>query len=297
MRRVAYPAATLLIGALATLWAAAPVRADGDVDDFRASCANCHTIGGGPLVGPDLKDVTARIGTPDGPASRAWLVDFIVRPREILASGDPYAARLKAASRNQEMQVISGMTAKRAEALLQVIEAESKKERSIFGKAAGADLPTDPRLLAALVAKGRELFVGERALSAGGAACLGCHQAGDAGALGGGRLGPDLTAAPSRLGGVRALQAWLAAPPTPTMKPQFGLQPGGRPLASDDEILPLAAFLSDAEARGAGPDRTGQQLAFVILGVAGAGAALVGLDFAWRRRFRGVRASLTKGKS
>jgi len=297
MRRVAYSAATLLVGALAALTTARPVRADGDADDFRVSCASCHTIGGGPLVGPDLKDVTARVGTPDGPASRAWLVDFIVRPREILASGDPYAAKLKAAARNQEMQVVSGMTAKRAEALLQVIEVESKKERSVFGKAAGADLPTDPRSLAALVARGREFFVGGRALSGGGAACLGCHQAGDAGALGGGRLGPDLTAAPSRLGGVRALQAWLAAPPTPTMKPQFGLQAGGRPLVSEAEILPLVAFLADAEAHGAGPDRTGQQLAFVILGVFGAGAALVGLDFAWRRRFRGVRASLVKGKS
>lgn len=297
MRRVLIPGARLLVGALSALAVAGPARADGDADDFRVSCAGCHTIGGGPLVGPDLKDVTARVGTPDGAASRAWLVDFIVRPREVLASGDPYAARLKAASRNQEMQVVSGMTAKRAEALLQVIEAESKKERSAFGKAAGADLPTDPRALAALVARGRELFVGGRPLAAGGAACLGCHQAGDAGVLGGGRLGPDLTAAPSRLGGVRALQAWLAAPPTPTMKPQFGLQDGGRPLASDGEILPLVAFLADAEARGAGPDRTGQQLAFVILGIAGAGVALVGLDFAWRRRFRGVRASLVKGES
>lgn len=297
MRRVLIPGARLLVGVVAVLALAGAAFADGDVDDFRVSCASCHTIGGGPLVGPDLKDVTARVGTAEGPASRAWLVDFIVRPREILASGDPYAARLKAASRNQEMQVISGMTVKRAEALLQVIEAESKKERSIFGKAAGADLPTDPRALAALVAKGRALFVGGRALTAGGAACLGCHQAGDAGALGGGRLGPDLTVAPSRLGGVRALQAWLAAPPTPTMKPQFGLQDGGRPLVADDEILPLVAFLADAEARGAGPDRTGQQLAFVVLGVAGAGVALVGLDFAWRRRFRGVRASLVKGKS
>ena len=72
---------------------------------------------------------------------------------------------------------------------------------------------------------------------------------------------------------------------------------GGRPLAGDDEILPIVAFLADAEARNAAPDRTGQQLAFVILGVAIAGVGLVGLDFAWRHRFRGVRASLVKGKS
>lgn len=286
---------TAAVSTAAALLAAGVARADGDADDFRQSCAGCHTIGGGPLVGPDLKDVTARVGKPDGAPSRDWLVQFILKPRDVLASGDGYAARLKAASRNQEMQSVSGMTVKRAEALLQLVEAESKKEKSVFAASAGVELPTDRTLLAALVAKGRELFVGGRGLDAGGPACFSCHQAGDTGVLGGGRLGPALEGVVARLGGSKAIQAWLAAPPTPAMRRMFGLGAGARPLAGDAEVLPIVAFLADVDARGAAPDRTGQRLAFVFGGAVLAAAALVGMDFAWRRRFRGVRAALVKG--
>ena len=38
--------------------------------DFKTSCSSCHTIGGGRLTGPDLKDVGKR-------KDRAWLVRFI----------------------------------------------------------------------------------------------------------------------------------------------------------------------------------------------------------------------------
>jgi cytochrome c2 len=289
--------AVAVAGVAVVVAAARDARADGDADDFKQSCANCHTIGGGPLVGPDLKGVTARVGTPDGPVSRDWLVNFITHPREVLASGDAYATKLKAAARNQEMQQVSGMTPKRAEALLGLIEAESKKEKSVFAQAAGVDLPTDPALLAALVARGRDLFTGATPLAAGGVSCLACHQAGDVGGLGGGRLGPDLMGVVARVGGARAIQAWLAAPPTPTMKPQFGLGERAKPLAGDAEILPLVAFLQDVELRNDAPDRTGQRLVFVFLGVGLAAGALVALDFAWRRRFRGVRAPLVKGQS
>lgn len=280
---------------LAAALLAGTARADGDADDFRANCFNCHTIGGGPLAGPDLKGVTDRIGKPDGPASRAWLVDFIVRPREVLASGDPYALRLKAAARGQEMQPVSGMTPKRAEQLLALIETESRKEKSVFAGSSAMDLPTEPRALAALVARGKDLFVGRAALAGGGASCLSCHQAGDAAPLGGGRLGPDLLAVVGRLGGVKPIQAWLVAPPTPTMKPQYGA--AGRPLDPERDILPLVAFLKDVESRGSAPDRAAEQVTFVLLGVGLAGALLVGMDFAWRRRFRGVRARLVRGRA
>ena len=40
---------------------------------YRQNCASCHTIGGGRLTGPDLKDVTER-------ATEEWLVDFILDP-------------------------------------------------------------------------------------------------------------------------------------------------------------------------------------------------------------------------
>ena len=54
---------------------------------FQAKCSPCHTIGGGRLVGPDLKGVT-------GVRNHAWLTRFISTPDRVLASGDPIANKL-----------------------------------------------------------------------------------------------------------------------------------------------------------------------------------------------------------
>jgi protein SCO1/2 len=54
---------------------------------FRNHCAACHTIGGGNLVGPDLRGVTAK-------RDREWLTRFIVAPDRVIASGDPTARAL-----------------------------------------------------------------------------------------------------------------------------------------------------------------------------------------------------------
>jgi mono/diheme cytochrome c family protein len=270
--------------------------AEGDADDFRANCFSCHTIGGGRLVGPDLKGVTDRVGKGGAP-SRQWLVQFIVAPRDALGAGDPYATSLKDQARGAVMSPVAGMTAARAEKLLKFVEAESAKPKSEFATTGVADLPKDPARLAALVARGRDIFLGTHALRQGGPACVGCHHAGDAAPLGGGRLAPDLSDALSRLGGTKALGAWLRAPPTPTMKSVFG----ARPLALDptdpraDEMQPVLAFLQDVEVRRASPDRTAQRLTFVLLAVTVAAVALVGMDRAWGKRFRGVRSALVHG--
>jgi cytochrome c2 len=79
--------ATALLAA-GLLLPAPPAGADETANLFRQSCMSCHTIGGGKLVGPDLKDVEQR-------KDRAWLADFIVNPKRFLDAGDPYAQKLK----------------------------------------------------------------------------------------------------------------------------------------------------------------------------------------------------------
>ena len=51
------------------------------------TCAACHTIGKGPLVGPDLKDVTKR-------RPHDWLEQWIMAPDAVLAKKDEYAVKL-----------------------------------------------------------------------------------------------------------------------------------------------------------------------------------------------------------
>ena len=57
-----------------------------DVSNF-AQCKACHTIGGGKLVGPDLKGITER-------RDEAWLIKFIQNSQALVAAGDEAAVKV-----------------------------------------------------------------------------------------------------------------------------------------------------------------------------------------------------------
>ncbi|MHC4849554.1 MAG: c-type cytochrome [Planctomycetota bacterium] len=245
--------------------------------DFKQSCASCHTIGGGRITGPDLKDVTKR-------KDRAWLVRFINDPAGVIASGDAYAKQILAEAKGVPMPPVVGMTKDRAEALLDLIEAESAKEKSQF---AGSALPERP-LTEQDVEFGRRIFLGTQPLENGGTSCISCHAMGDIQWLGGGTLGPDLTKVFERMQDRRTLGAWLTAPATETMLPTFKDHP-----LTEDEILGLIAYFQDAAAN-LEEDTAPNALMFVLIGLAGSIAALVAFNRAWQNRFTGVRRRLVE---
>lgn len=242
---------------------------------FKQNCTSCHAIGGGRLVGPDLKDVTMR-------KDRGWLVQFLQNPKGMLDSGDGYAMKLQQEARGVVMPTIPGMTPAQAQALLDLITAESKLPRSQF---AGTQISERP-LTAQDVANGHSIFLGKKPLSGGGPACISCHTLRGLGGLGGGRLGPDLTRVYERLQGRKPLSAWLAAPASPTMAPVFKTRP-----LQPDEILALVALFQDSAQKG-GEDESASMLNFFLLGTGGMVLGLVALDAAFRKRLRGVRRSL-----
>ncbi|MCP3995998.1 MAG: cytochrome c, partial [bacterium] len=86
-------------------------QAQDRVDDFKQNCTSCHTIGGGRLVGPDLRNVTER-------KDRAWLARFIVDPQGVIDSGDAYALKILDEARGVKMTAVPGMTIDRAMNLL-----------------------------------------------------------------------------------------------------------------------------------------------------------------------------------
>ncbi len=55
--------------------------------DLYAVCAACHTIGGGKLIGPDLKGVNER-------HEEAWLIKFIQNSQEMIEAGDEKSVAL-----------------------------------------------------------------------------------------------------------------------------------------------------------------------------------------------------------
>jgi len=244
-------------------------------DYFRQNCMNCHTIGGGRLTGPDLKEVLGR-------KDREWLIKFLMDPKGVIATGDPYALKILEESRNVPMPTLPGLNRDRAERLLDLIDSESKLPESQFK---GLQISTKP-FTEADRSLGHDLFTGRVRLSAGGTSCISCHSIHGTSALGGGRLGPDLTNVFERLKGRTALSAWLMAPGTETMQPIFKNHP-----MTADEINALVAYF-DVCAGETPIDPTGYRIATLLMGVATAIGLVFGFDTVWKRRFHSVRRVL-----
>jgi mono/diheme cytochrome c family protein len=264
----------ILIAAFLPLTASAQTA----IDFFQQNCTSCHTIGGGRLTGPDLKDVTKQ-------KDRAWIEKFIQAPAAVIQSGDPFALQLQQDARGVVMPTIPGLNGPMAQALLDLIESESALPKSRFAGMSISDRP----FVAADLALGMQLFRGERRLAGGGPACISCHTVGVlSDGIGGGRLGPDLTLVYERLGGRKATAAWLSAPGTQTMQTVFRKHP-----LQSEEVLPLLAVFEDAT-RNSQPADSSSLVKFSMIGFAGLCVGLTIMGWAWRGRFRSVRRSLVQ---
>jgi protein SCO1 len=95
---------------------------------FVKACATCHSVGGGDLVGPDLKDVSSR-------REREWLNRFIMAPEKMRAAKDPVALQISEQYRGVIMPNL-GLKEKDVADVLQYIEARSSA-RDAQAKSAG----------------------------------------------------------------------------------------------------------------------------------------------------------------
>lgn len=267
-----------IVFAAVTCLAVVSVEAQDPAAFFRQNCQSCHTIGGGRLAGPDLKNATQR-------KDRAWLAEFIVNPKAKLDAGDPYALQLQQEARGVVMPTLPGLTPGMASGLLDLIERESGLPKSEF---AGLQLPMRP-----FTSRDRQVglavFRGTQRLSNGGPACVSCHTVQGLSGLGGGKLGPDLTLVYERLKGRAGLGAWLSAPATPTMQPLLATSP-----LNDQELLGLLAFFEQS-AQAPSEDQSSAPLNFFLLGLAGSLIGLYAFAIIWRKRFRAVRRPLVEG--
>lgn len=262
-----------LLIAMAVL--AAPLVAQEPATYFKQNCMSCHTVGGGRLAGPDLKDVTQR-------RDRTWLAQWMQNPKAVLDSGDTYAQALLQDSRGVVMPPAPGMNSQLAGQLVDMMEAESKLPRSQFAGVQISDRPFTPQD----VALGMALYTGEKRLANGGPSCLSCHTMKGMTGLHGGRLGPDLTLVYERLQGRKGLGAWLTAPSSPTMAPVFKSAS-----LNGDEIFALTAMF-EHETKSRGQDDQTALLNFFLLGLSGAVAGLVTLDRIFKKRLTGVRRQI-----
>jgi len=238
---------------------AAPVRAaEPVVQLFADTCANCHTVGGGELVGPDLVSAA----TMDHATLRQKIVEM-----------EDYAGPL---------------TGEQIEALIDLLTAPDAATRiaAVSGDgAAGAAEPApeetgDPE-------RGAALFTGRLPFANGGLPCAACHRAA-AGPLAttGGTLAKDLADAARKLGrGGLAAAAEKAA--FPVMRGAYRDHP-----VTHDEALDLAAFLAPAPSGPPATPTEGEKKTVPFpLGPWAGGLAVVclaAIGLAYRRRGLGT---------
>jgi mono/diheme cytochrome c family protein len=250
-----------------------------DVDQFfKQNCSSCHTIGGGRLTGPDLKNVHER-------KDDEWIKKFINDPVAIINSGDVYARQLLDESRGIMMPKVGGLTTFIVQSLLDLIKNESAKEKSKYSGSSLADRVLTPED----IIYGRALFLGHTKLKNNGPSCIGCHSVLGEGQLGGGLLGPNLTDVYGRLGGKTALAAWLSSPASETMGPIYGKHP-----IDEKEVLPLVAFFKDKGKLNIS-EAGMHDFNFLIIGFVGLAIVLILFDLLWGNRLRSVRRKMVKG--
>jgi mono/diheme cytochrome c family protein len=284
--RAALVAAVLTLGACVGLAAAAADPEQGKLV-FERSCGSCHTLGGGDTVGPDLQGVTER-------RDPELVRRFIAEPDKLIAEGDPEVTALVEKFGGVQMPNL-GLPAADVDAVVAYLETQG-------GAAAGGGATTTPATETGTTttatetapetvapaggdaATGEKLFTGEEAFSNGGAACISCHAIAGDGALGGGRVGPDLTGAYTKYGGATGVPRVLETLPFPTMVPVYE----GQPLTKE-EAAHLAAFL---ETTAGEEPSDGTTWLFVVLG-AGVATLLLALALlVWPRRRLVVRRRL-----
>ncbi len=254
---------------LGVLLAAAPAEGraaegGGEGGIFASRCAVCHTIGGGPSMGPDLQGVTER-------RSEAWLRSFIPDPQGMVDAGDPDAAALVKGGR---ASMPSGIVQPaEMDALLAELRAGGKPA------AAPAEAPAGPEGRAEV---GGRLFRGEEPFANGGLPCGACHGLADGSSLG--SLAVDLTDVHGRLGEA-GLRGALRTLPFPVMKEAYADAP-----LTEQERADLLAFFASLDASAPGRPASAGLLW-------GGGAAVAALLFAllglgWKRQRRSISDEL-----
>lgn len=225
---------------------------------FKEKCIACHTIGGGDLVGPDLKGVTER-------ESKEWLTNWLLAPDQVLASGDPIATGLLQKYKNVPMPNL-GLKPDQVDALLAYLGSGAT--------VGGTVLPTGNAVV------GKALFVGDKRFENGGPHCISCHSIAGIGSLGGGNLGPDLTANGYNKYGA-GLPAFLASPATVTMNAVWK----DKSLTLQEQA-DLFAFMKNASVSGREPAAL---LQIALLAVGGAAVLIALAQVYWGKRLKGVR--------
>jgi mono/diheme cytochrome c family protein len=248
---------------------------------FETKCFSCHSIGGGDKQGPDLKGLTER-------RSDEWIKEYTKSPTA-MSKKDAVAAEL---FKKYAPEIMPDQTLSEEEltSLIELIRDLSAKNEMFVP--AGAKLSRE--IKPGDVEGGWQYFTGQKSFQNGGVACSSCHSVNSIGILGGGTLGPDLTAANIKYRD-QELILILQNPNFPTMTEMFRDHK-----LNDEEIVQLFAYLQNSKkvnpnAPVVATIASGKiDPKFLIVGFVLTILSLVGLNFIWRKRHQGVREDIVR---
>jgi cytochrome c2 len=241
---------------------------------FQSTCAACHTIGGGRLVGPDLAGVTER-------RSQVWLNKFILSSQAMVKNGDADAVAVFEQFSGIVMPDFPLAEAQVTQLLAYIGGTESTADTVVDESNAEEPAPTEP-LSMEHVLKGQELFQGTTRFENNGPSCNSCHDVNHDAVIGGGILAAELTTVFSKMGGT-GVGAILGQAPFPVMQAAYK-----KNALTEDEITYLIAFLQNADEQHLLQQPRDYGMGLFVSGTVGAGAMYLLFAFIWRGRKRGT---------
>lgn len=225
------------------------LKAQTGEETFKSTCAACHRIGGGKLVGPDLIGISTK-------RNEAWLIKWIKSSQAFINSGDADAIAVFAANDRIPMPDQYLSDAKIKDVIKYIDDRSATTEISATATAPNT-VPQEPikssdSASAEVVLLGQHIFEGDVRLTNGGPSCIICHNIATHRIIPGGLLAKDLTTVFSRMGGDAGITAILNAPPFPAMTEAFKNKP-----ITKDEIFAITSFLNTVQ------NESGTQLATI----------------------------------
>lgn len=201
---------------------------------YKENCMDCHSIGQGDLVGPDLMNVHQRRTTD-------WIMRFIRSSDEMIRSGDEVARSLYEKYFEIGMQDYDFSPAQMTD-LVNYMIASSGGE--IASPESVEPLLTEEER-SELIPAGINLFRGTTGFANGGVSCLACHHVTYAGMEEGGDLAINLTKSYSKFNGDAGLAGFIKKPSSAVMASAYAKHP-----LTDAEMKSLVAFLSETDLNG-----------------------------------------------
>lgn len=216
-------------------------------DLFKLTCAACHTIGGGRLVGPDLINIAEK-------RNQDWLISFIKSSTTMINSGDADAIAISDKFKGLLMPDNAYTDTQILSILEYIKQGDSDESATVI-----VDILSETT--SKNIDLGALLFSGGMQLSNGGAACSSCHSVKDERIFSAGTLAKDLTETWDNMGssGVAAI---IRSSPFPVMNKAYVNHS-----LTEEEVIDLTAYLKSVSQERFYQRSSDFSLAFAILGI------------------------------